>query len=166
MKRQLALGGGVFLVSHFVFAIAFGQSCSTTTNLVGTHSLTSPLGTDGKVHMTYSFVDANGNAITPSAIVGSASASALAQWNSFSSTTLVEFDPLPADHPAASANIPFISTTDANAGACASFTPAIGGVAYGPTFLSIINPVVAAGIFAHELGCSWARRWGSQPDAP
>lgn len=132
---------------------SFAQTCLTVTQgLLASAFGERPAGADGLIHASYAFVDSGGNAMTPTATVGSSAANALSEWNAFSSTTGVQFDPLPSNQAASTADLQFQSTTDTSAGGCAAFSAGPNRIYYGSTFLSISNVSTGTTIFAHELG--------------
>jgi hypothetical protein len=98
----------------------------------------------------------------------SAANAAISEWNAFSSTTGVEFDPQPSNQSASLANIQFQSSTDSAAGGCAKYTYGTARIYYGPTFLQAVQ-VVSTGttILAHELGhAQGLDEGGTNPSPP
>ena len=163
--NKYCLATMIYLVTSAPLGLA--QSCTGQTALLENTADVQPAGPDGKVHMTYTFVNSSGGAMTPDPNVASAAASAISQWNAFTSTTTIELDPLPANQSASTANLQFQLSTDSNADGCAKYAYGTGRVYYGPTFLQAAQSVsTGAGILAHELGHAFGLADGGYNPSP
>lgn len=129
---------------------AFAQSCLSDATLQQNPADTTIGGTDGLAHISYTFVDANGNAATPDASTLTSVNAAVGQWNGQSSTTGVEFDLAPAGQDPSVADIQFqLQSNETKTGGCAAYSPNTARVYYGPTFQ---QSTAGSTIIAHELG--------------
>jgi hypothetical protein len=115
-------------------------------------------GDDGLNHITYAYVDANGNSMVPDANAKADMEAAVQEWNNNSATTGIEIDPMPAGQDPSVANIQVTAqTSETNTGGCAAYTPSSARLNYGPTFLQAVSGQYAIArvgttILAHELG--------------
>ena len=128
------------------------QSCLANESLIQNWADTTPAGSDGLVHTTYEFVDAQGNAATPDPNVATAFSAAVSAWNGYSSTTGVQFSIAP---PGDMGDVQVQLSTDASGGTggCAAYTPATSRLKYGETFMQAVQSVATGTlIFTHELG--------------
>ena len=154
MGREVSELGAVYgyaflpLLAH----TTLGSSCASANLNANDVAFTNPQGTDAVVHVTYGFEDSNGNLITPAPNVAAAVNAAVQQWNSFTSSTNVHFDPAPASN-VIQPDITFASVTDAQAKGCTASFPNGNDIAYGPLFTqAATNQSVGTTIMAHELG--------------
>jgi hypothetical protein len=81
----------LFLFHCFGLISATAQTCIPAGNAAQNAAGINPTGTDGNVHVTYDFVDGNGNVMTPDPNVAAAVAGAINQWNGVSATSHVQF---------------------------------------------------------------------------
>jgi len=112
MKKKYA----AILVSFVLLGmigISIAQQCMQSTKLNALRIGTMVPDQNGVIHVTYAFVDASGNPATPPTAVESAVTKAVQQWNNFTSTTHVKFEPAAAN---TSATIQFKPSTDPNLG--------------------------------------------------
>lgn len=110
MKKKYA----AILVSFVLLGmigISIAQQCMQSTKLNALRIGTMVPDQNGVIHVTYAFVDASGNPATPPTAVESAVTKAVQQWNNFTSTTHVKFEPAAAN---TSATIQFKPSTDPN----------------------------------------------------
>jgi hypothetical protein len=134
---------GLFLIlTSFVSA----QQCLNSSNISPELKTKQP-DANGIIHVTYSFNDPNISAAEKKAILN-----AIGQWNAFSGTTHVTFEPVQGTD---SANIDFKQSDDATqTSGCAAFKPLNGRVYYSPGWQQRAQNNEAAGatVIAHELG--------------
>jgi len=153
MRRLLSILAAVWILleCHSVAA-----TCMAAATAAQNSASINPAGSDGIVHVTYAFVDSSGNAMTPDTNVAAAFAAATQEWNGFTSTTNVAFNPLATQLPVSSANIQIQLTSNTqNNGGCASYNPSTSRLYYGSTFQSAASSLSTGTlILAHELGHS------------
>lgn len=147
----------LFLASSlliYISADCFAVVCMPTSSLIQNWSNTGPVGSDGKVHVTFDFIDSSGNFMTPDANVLASANAAIAEWNALSGTTNVQFDPLPSGQAATAADLQIELVTDGSDSGCAKYTPADSRIHYASTFIQSATGSNDTGrlILAHELG--------------
>ena len=123
-----------------------GQQCIPASDISDILRIRTPNPADGKIHITYSFSEANISNTSKSAIEN-----AFGQWNSKSGSTGVVFDPAPAG---SSGDLEFKRSTDPDdTGGCAAYRPATTRVYYGAEWETrAANMAAGAAVIAHELG--------------
>ena len=108
-------------------------------------------GSDGKIHITVSY--SGGGEGTPSSSMLQAMQSAIAQWNTLSSTSNVVFE---TAAPNTSADLEFVYTSSSTtAGGCARHAPSSGRIYWGNAMnsrLSNLGQSETSAVFQHELG--------------
>jgi hypothetical protein len=143
----------VIVISVFFMSCPlWSQSCLPNTSLVQNAADTYPAGTDGIVHLAYSFVDTSGTVVAPDANTSTAFGNAIAAWNASSATTGVQFSPAP---PGQQADLQIQLTTDdsGNTGGCAAYNSNTGRIYIGETFAQAVQSTsVGTTIISHELG--------------
>jgi hypothetical protein len=142
----------VWFVLLGMIGISIAQQCMQSTNLNALRIGTMVPDQNGVIHVTYAFVDASGNPATPPDAVGTAVTKAVQQWNNFTSTTHVVFEPAAAN---TSATIQFKPSADPDlTGLCAAYNPNDDRIHYNSGMEARAQSSVDDGavVFAHELG--------------
>jgi hypothetical protein len=142
----------LLLVVGLVYVvISHAQNCIPTSELAGNRIAFITPDSNGIIHATYSFVDALGNPTTPPQGVLNAVNNAVQQWNGFTSTTHVVFEPAASG---AHADIQFFPDQSPDVGLCAAYDPGDDRVHYNSGFEQRAQNSANAGatVIAHELG--------------
>ncbi|MCU1265870.1 MAG: hypothetical protein JWM21_2188 [Acidobacteria bacterium] len=149
-RYNVLLAGFVLMLG--TVAIVVAQQCMQSSDLNDLRIGKIVPDSNGVIHVSYRFVDANGSPTTPSDAVNDSLANAISQWNALTSTTHVVFEPPSAN---SSATIEFKPTTNPDdTGLCAAYHPSNDRVFYNLGFVQRAQNSVAdaATVFAHELG--------------
>jgi hypothetical protein len=133
------------------WCVALGQTCIPTSELAGFRIGTKVPDSNGVIHVTYAFVDATGAPTTPPQAILASVNKAVQQWNGFTSSTQVVFEPAP---PNTSANIEFFPDESPDVGLCAAYDPGDDRIHYnsGQQQRAQNSSDDGATVFAHELG--------------
>ena len=136
----------LLVISALIANSITGQQCVPASEISDILRNRAANPTDGKIHITYSFSEANISNTSKSAIEN-----ALGQWNSKSGSTGVVFDPAPAG---SFGDVEFKRSTDpADTGGCAAYRPATSRVYYSAEWETrAANVAAGATVIAHELG--------------
>ncbi len=128
----IAFGLLIFLAQKFSISSVIVNAQQCRGDLASSRICNKQVGADGKIHVTYSFQDSNGNVINnPSQEVQNSVQGAVNQWNGFSATTGIVFEPASSG---TLGDVSFRPNSNIDVGPCAGLHAPSDYVIYNPVF--------------------------------